>query len=172
MLFFIWLLATVFLIYLSLRPSTLILKITLTILTTLSQIFVLLTGFIGKMFSEELYFSAAAFVILELLICTLYRCRYISIKGILAGLISLVILGIFQYYFGSVKGEISHYICLNDGMFVLAPYEIYRWGTYTLDVTCPWYILFNIVISPFWNRDTSSGNHWFGLFSRPNTPAK
>lgn len=152
-----WLLATIFLIYLSFKPSLIIGKIALAIFVFVLQIVVLGLGYVGFMFDDELWVAISYLLIMELLICSLYKYRNISCKEIIFGLLSLVILGIWQYYHGSVIGRVTYEV--SDIMHKKIPYVIYRWSTYITDVLYPWFIVFNTLISPFWRRDSSTENY-------------
>lgn len=164
MFFFAWILATAFLIYLSFRPSSIFVIIILTVLISVFQLIILFLGYIGFMFNDEIGFAIAYFLMLELLVCSLYKCRNISYKELILGVISLIILGIWQYYNGSVVGEFLYLISDAGGMHKKVPYLVYRWSTYIImDVLCPWVIISNIIISPFWRRLPATGNYWIKL---------
>ena len=172
MLIFAWILATVFFIYLSIRRSSTIAKIIFAILAVVIQFIILFMIFVGFMLDDVTGFALADLLILELLGCSLYRCRNISYKELLLGFISLALLGIWQYFYGTVISQLEYVISDAGGMHAKVPYVIYRWNTYILDVAYPWFIIFNIFISPYWGRYPDTGNYWIKLISQPGNSEK
>ena len=160
-----WLLATSFLIYRILKFSSLLIKISAVIIVILLQAILLGLSFAGFMFNDEIGFIIGDTFLLELLMCSLYRRKNISRNEVIFGLASLCIIFICAYFHGSVTGEIQYIISDAGGMHHKAPYLIYRWNTCIMDVFYPWFILFNIIISPFWGRVPSSGYYWKKLFN-------
>lgn len=157
-----WLLALNFFLYLSVQPSSNIVKAILVFLTIVFQIFYLLM-LVGSVFDDLAYFAVSAFLVLELLVCSVYKLRNTSYKEFSVGLLVLLLLGWWQYHHGSVEGELTYLISDGGGMVRKLPYHLYRWSTYMSDVAYPWLIVFNVFISPFWGRRASNRNFWIKL---------
>ena len=164
MLLLSWILATSFLIHRKLKLTSLFTRISAVIITLLLQVILLGMCFAGYMLDGTLGFFIGDIVLLELLLCSLYRRKNISRNEIIFGLASLCIITIWAYFYGSVSGEFGYAIS-NVGGRHKAPYFIYRWNTFIMDVFCPWFLLFNLIISPFWGRTSLPGYYWKRLFA-------
>lgn len=148
-----WVLATAFLIYLSLRSSSIIVKVLFAVLVFAFQIILGLFAILVSGFDDLILFALVDLWIFELAVCSVYKFRNISYKALLLGFATLIFLGIWKYFHGSVIGEmnsINWIICDIHGMSRKAAYLIYRWNSYFIDVACPWFLVINVFISPFW----------------------
>ena len=161
----IWLLATSFLIYRMLKFKSLFMKISAVIIVTVLQDGLLVMCFLGFIVDDVVGFCITDIILLELLPCSLYRRKNISRIEIIIGLSSLCVLFILAYFYGSVIGEIPYIISDAGGLHHKALYCIYRWNTFIMDAFCPWFLLFNIIISPFWGRTSMPGYYWKRFFS-------
>lgn len=155
----VWLLVTSFFIYLLCKSikttswgeiATIVIVSGMVIFlqTMLSQVY-----YVGSMFDDNLCFYMAYILIAESIICTFYKFKNISRIRIILGVITGLILGVVMYYHGNVRGEISYIISDGGGMHIKAPYNMYRWSVYGMEVLYPWFFIFNIFISPYWKRD-------------------
>lgn len=151
-----WLLATEFLCYLCLRSTMpILLKIVLIPLILGIEIIIMIgIGLVG-VFYMELHFLMVGILIIQLLACTFYRIKYTFIWQLWIGALSFIGIAIYMYYSGSVIGELLYSISGDAGATVSKMnYNDYRYLTYSKDVLIPWFCLFNIVVSPFWLRNT------------------
>lgn len=149
-----WFLASAFLCYLSLKPKMpILLKIVLIVLILVIEKELYDLERIIAMFDDLLYYGLIGILMIQLLACTIYRIKYTFIGQRLIGVLSFIGIGIYMYYNGSVIGEIQYFISDAGGMHSKLDYNVYRWLTYTWDVLIPWFLLFNIVVSPFWLRN-------------------
>lgn len=162
-----WVLATAFLIYLSLRSSSIIVKVLFAVLVFAFQIILGLFAILVSGFDDLILFALVDLWIFELAVCSVYKFRNISYKALLLGFATLIFLGIWKYFHGSVIGEINSidFIICDVLIHRKAAYLIYCWNSYFIDVACPWFLVINVFISPFWSRRPCTENWWLKLVS-------
>lgn len=163
MIIFGWLLATSYLIYRSLKFKSLIIKITTVVVSILIQLALFILCFVGFMFDVKVGFFMSDIILFELLICSLYKIKTISRNERILGLVTMLLISIFAYYFGSVMGPMEYFISDAGGIQIKTPYQFYRWNTYIGDCLYPWTIIFNTLISPYWGRYIQ-GWYWRNIF--------
>ncbi len=116
MIFLEWLFATSFLVYLAFRPSSVIVKVFLSIIVIAFQIGALQLCLIGFMFDNIVGYAMAYFFVLELFACSLYRLKFISRAEKIIGALSFILIGVMAYYYGSVMGPMEYFISDAGGM--------------------------------------------------------
>lgn len=157
---FSWILSIVFFVYLAFKTKKLLSKVLLTLVIIILEVLILCLCIAGSMLFNGFGFAYLFFIVLQLVICTLYRIQTVSWSEILVGILVFIIIGIYMYFNGNVVGEIEYFIGDAGGMQRHVTYEIYRWLTYIFDVLLSWFPIYNVLISPFWLRNSNS-QHYF-----------
>ena len=154
-----WLLADVFYVYLALKLKNKFLRVGISVIVILIEALLSCFCLLLSIFDMELYFLFLCILALLFIPCTLYKINTISWIEIVTGIVIFVFIGIFLYYFGGISGEFEYSTSHDGGGLVRkVPYEIYRWATYFFDVVLTWFVIYNLLISPFWLR--SRGYHF------------
>lgn len=90
------------------------------------------------------------FWILQFCLICLYRIHKTKLVRIIIGVVVMIALGIYMYYNGTVASE--SYI---SSSFNFNPdYKLYQLATYSSDVLIPFSAIYNLLISPFWTRNS------------------
>lgn len=152
-------LAVSFFVYLAFKLKSTFVKVGLLIIILIFETILSSTCMAGNLIFNGFWFAYLSFIVIQFLICTFYKVRYISRTEIAVGILIGGLIALYMYFNGSVVGEMEYFDGDAGGMQAHIPYKFYRWLTYIFDVLLVWFPIFNLLISPFWLRRQNSQHY-------------